>query len=196
MSESILCVPRNELPASWQEPSCAIAMKGDVLYSQVQPASVQWLPRDAVEADASLKQLIPYVLLVDAKEERVGCYRRAGSETRLHGLWSIGIGGHVKSDDARNRATLKETIESGLYRELREEVANFPEMSGLDFLGTINEEQTAVGTVHLGLVHKIDVFDPEALVPGQELFDFQWVARERLPVDHLELWSRLALELV
>ena len=61
-----------------------------------------WLPRSSAEMDPIYKQLIPYALLQTADGLHTGCYRRKGSEKRLHDFWSVGIGGHVNQNDRRN----------------------------------------------------------------------------------------------
>src|SRR5438477_12615443 len=55
--------------------------------------------RSEAEQDRRYKQLIPYVLLVC--QDRILRYRRGkgGQETRLHGLFSVGIGGHISDED-------------------------------------------------------------------------------------------------
>src|SRR6266542_1216650 len=54
-----------------------------------------YLNRSDAEHDKRYKQLIPYVLLIC--NDRILRYRRGrgGQETRLHGLYSVGVGGHI-----------------------------------------------------------------------------------------------------
>jgi predicted NUDIX family phosphoesterase len=54
--------------------------------------------RATCETDPTLQQVIPYIVLVDRKTNRVLTYRRGqgGGENRLHGLYSIGFGGHIE----------------------------------------------------------------------------------------------------
>ena len=58
-----------------------------------------YLNRSAAEQDKRYKQLIPYVLLIC--NGRILRYRRGrgGQETRLHGLFSVGVGGHISEED-------------------------------------------------------------------------------------------------
>src|SRR5258706_13976364 len=57
------------------------------------PSHLVYLNRSDAEHDRAYKQLIPYVLLIC--NDRLLRYRRGrgGEETRLHGLYSAGIGG-------------------------------------------------------------------------------------------------------
>ena len=58
-----------------------------------------YLNRTEAEQNKRYKQLIPYVLLIC--NDRILRYRRGkgGQETRLHGLYSVGIGGHISDTD-------------------------------------------------------------------------------------------------
>src|SRR5205814_9995626 len=57
------------------------------------PSNLEYLNRSAAEQDRRYKQLIPYVLVIC--NGKILRYRRGrgGQETRLHGLYSVGIGG-------------------------------------------------------------------------------------------------------
>lgn len=63
------------------------------------PARLVYLNRSEAEHDQRCKQLIPCVLLVC--NGNILRYRRGrgGQETRLHGLYSVGIGGHISDED-------------------------------------------------------------------------------------------------
>jgi predicted NUDIX family phosphoesterase len=60
----------------------------------------------------------------------------------------------------------------------------------------INEMVTDVGQVHLGAVFRIQTALPEDYVPGPELNRFQWMQTSGLASLNMELWSRLALDLL
>src|SRR5437660_12010341 len=78
--------------------------------------------RSEAELDKGYKQLIPYVLLLC--KDRILRYRRGkgGQETRLHGLFSVGIGGHISEED-HGLFSNDRGYQDGMRRELREEVA-------------------------------------------------------------------------
>ncbi len=110
-----------------------------------------FLERRAAEQDPSFKQIIPYCVI---STER-GCLRlqrlRAQGETRLHDLLSIGVGGHINPIDAANA---RDPLDAGAHRELEEEIA----VAGaceLELVGTINDDTTAVGAVHFGVVYRV-----------------------------------------
>src|SRR6266699_1925354 len=78
--------------------------------------------RSDAEHDQRYKQLIPYVLVI--RNDRILRYRRGrgGQETRLHGLYSVGIGGHI-SDEDHGLFSNDLGYRDGMRRELMEEVA-------------------------------------------------------------------------
>src|SRR6266478_5887353 len=83
-------------------------------------SQLAYLNRSEAEHDKRYKQLIPYVLvLCNGKILR---YRRGkgGQETRLHGLYSVGVGGHI-SDQDDGLFSKDIGYQEGMRRELMEE---------------------------------------------------------------------------
>ena len=73
------------------------------------PQHTSYRPRSEMEADPSFKQLIPYVIFCHrdaAGNLSVFRYTRGTGqgEQRLHSKHSVGIGGHISSDDAVKQA--------------------------------------------------------------------------------------------
>ena len=62
-------------------------------------SEILYVNRKEAEGDKRYKQLIPYVLVIC--DDKILRYRRGkgGQETRLHGLYSVGIGGHISEED-------------------------------------------------------------------------------------------------
>jgi predicted NUDIX family phosphoesterase len=150
-----------------------------------------YLPRDEAELDPNFKQLIPYVVL--RNEGRVFHYtRRGGGEKRLHARRSIGIGGHISSEDG---AVSPEVYRTGMMRELAEEVAlegDYREKC----IGLINDDRTPVGQVHLGIVHVFDLASPSVRSREDNLLagGFSTVQELRGQFDQFETWSQFLLE--
>src|ERR1700753_2808541 len=93
-------------------------------YLPVVPSSKHILYRNRSEAelDRRYKQLIPYVLIIC--NDRILRYRRGkgGGEKRLHGLYSVGVGGHISEKDNGLFSQAVGYTDS-MRRELMEEVA-------------------------------------------------------------------------
>ncbi|MCD7845623.1 MAG: NUDIX domain-containing protein [Oscillospiraceae bacterium] len=105
----------------------------------------EFLPRPAAEEDPSYKQIIPYVTIL--RGEQVFATRRLnkGGESRLHGLVSLGVGGHINQSDEKDGDWLMNC----LRREVEEEV-NMSHFGTLTLRGLINDNGNDVGSVHLG----------------------------------------------
>lgn len=81
-------------------------------------AKSSFVERWLAEKDNHILQLIPYVICV-AENGKVFSYRRkSGGETRLEGKRSIGIGGHVNSDDKAYVKPKNLTLDSRIEEEL------------------------------------------------------------------------------
>jgi len=165
----------------------------DELFS---PEHVSYRPRHDVEEDPSFKQLIPYCILRYAPDESVFQYTRGAGqgEGRLHAKRSIGIGGHISLSDAEADGDLH-PYEEGLRRELAEEViveTTFQQRC----VGLINDDETDVGRVHLGVVHLLDVHRPQVKPREADIVeaDFQPVRRLLQQLDQFETWSKICLE--
>src|ERR1700680_722067 len=115
-----------------------------------------YLNRSDAELDKRYKQLIPYVLLIC--NDKILRYRRGrgGQETRLHGLYSVGIGGHISEED-HGLFSKDRGYQEGMRRELMEEVAI--DAGSEPAVAAINDDSTEVGYVHFGVVHVVRVPD-------------------------------------
>ena len=156
-------------------------------------SNLLYLNRSAAEQDRRYKQLIPYVLILC--KGRILRYRRGkgGQETRLHGLYSVGIGGHISEED-HGLFTNDRGYQAGMRRELMEEVA-VNEVNDAA-VAVINDDSTEVGYVHFGVVHVMHVTD-DAIVGRRSGI----VSPEFIPIDEAvknasayESWSRFCLE--
>jgi predicted NUDIX family phosphoesterase len=161
------------------------------------PEHTSYRPRSEMETDPGFKQLIPYVILrhLDSSgRERVFAYTRGSGqgEGRLHAKRSIGIGGHISSDDAD--ACEINPYDEGMRRELEEEVIIETEYRDR-CVGLINDDQTPVGQVHLGVVHLFDVAEPRVRPREADLLEAGFYPVPALLDDLLrfETWSQICL---
>ncbi|MHB0958966.1 MAG: phosphoesterase [Pirellulaceae bacterium] len=168
---------------------------GGYLDRLLAPQHTSYRSRAAMEADPSFKQLIPYVIFCHtsaAGDIQVFRYTRGTGqgEQRLHRKQSVGIGGHISSDDAEGSQPYAE----GMRRELDEEV--FINTSYTDrCVGLINDDETEVGKVHLGVVHVFDVATPDVAPREKDIVDagFRPVSELLADLDGFESWSRICL---
>jgi len=195
--EQVLCIHRDRLPEPWVKPKSIVPLDLATFIETCTQSGFDFINRHKAEQDPSLKQLIPYIILQNQCSDQTAVYNRQGSETRLHDLWSLGIGGHINPIDQENqRASFKDILISGMERELDEELIKRPAWDPVKFVGIISEDITDVGRVHLGAVFQIIAKTPESYLPGPELSQFQWAKTCELSQLNMELWSELALELI
>lgn len=162
------------------------------------PEHTSYRPRSEMEEDPSYKQLIPYVIFQHVAADgalTVFQYTRGKGqgEKRLHAKRSVGIGGHISSIDEQSGSDLNPYRE-GMQRELTEEVAiNTPYRERL--VGLINDDQTEVGKVHLGVVHMFEVETPDVQPREKDIIEtgFQPVGELLQDLDGFESWSAICL---
>lgn len=153
-----------------------------------------YLNRTEAEHDKRYKQLIPYVLLIC--NGKILRYRRGkgGQETRLHGLFSVGVGGHISDEDHGLFSAGSAGYHEGMRRELMEEVA--VEEVNAAAVAVINDDSTEVGQVHFGVVHLMHV--PDESVAGRRSGivspEFIAISEAVKEAGAYESWSRFCLE--
>lgn len=143
--------------------------------------------RDRMERDPAFKQVIPYLVLRDGQHYFLMQRTDAGADARLHGRYSIGVGGHLNPGDGG--------LLGGLRREWQEElVADFvPEFH---LVALLNDDTTEVGEVHLGAIYLAEAASrPVAIRETDKLSGvFALPAEVEAVADGLESWSRLTFE--
>ena len=152
--------------------------------------------RPAAETDPSLKQIIPYVLLVH--EGRVLHYVRGkkAGEQRLVAKGSIGIGGHMNPhDEDFFRPLDRDAYDAAVQREVGEELKLGARYTN-HAVALLNDDSNEVGRVHLGVVHifhleTADVQKGEAMITELQFLDRAGLAARR---DALESWSQICCD--
>jgi predicted NUDIX family phosphoesterase len=165
------------------------------------PAHTSYRPRSAMEQDPTFKQLIPYVIFRfrdNAGQTFLFQYTRGKGqgESRLHAKRSIGVGGHISVDDAASSSSnAPSAYEEGMRRELEEEVVIDTAYRG-QMIGLINDDETEVGRVHLGVVHLLDVEQPAVQPRETEIIDAGFRPLDELLADinRFETWSQICLK--
>jgi predicted NUDIX family phosphoesterase len=155
--------------------------------------NLTYLNRSEAENDRHYKQLIPYVLVVC--DGRLLRYQRGkgGQETRLRGLWSVGIGGHISEEDY-GLFTKDFGYFEGMRREVKEEVA--VEEVSETAVAVINDDSTDVGQVHFGVVHVMQVANEGVAGRRSGIVspEFISIADAVKDASSYESWSRFCLE--
>ena len=204
----VLCVERRALPEHLQVTTTSLVplQLSDFTYEQT-----SFINREIVDAKRAEKptyfsigvmfpQLLPYVVVKSGNEVLI--YNRKGSEDRLHGMVSLGVGGHIDIEDATIGCDEEEiqmdvaaTIVGSCERELEEEagllLSQIPE---LYFNHALLSSDDEVGQVHIGLIAVIDV-PKEHVVPGKELRNARWVPISELHamIGECENWSQILI---
>jgi predicted NUDIX family phosphoesterase len=186
MSEEVMCIKRNSVPCTYIEKDTMTYLKSKNLC--LLEKEKYFIKRSICEYDKEYKQLIPYVLI--RLDNKFLTFKRNGTEQRLHGEYSIGIGGHVSKG---------ESFYNAIFREIKEELGTIPDILDMKFIGYINDEKNEVSSYHLGLVYLIDIdkwidsnFDIEEELGGK----IEFLSKEELDAKNIESWGRLSLNLV
>jgi predicted NUDIX family phosphoesterase len=199
MEEHVLTVPT----AVFRQLGCFQGFCPDIdRYRNVllAPENVQFRLRSEAEKDPNFKQLIPYMIFChtdSAQTVRIFQYVRGKGmgENRLHQKRSIGIGGHIAAEDQNQEGG--DVYREGMLRELREEVilqTQFTEQC----VGLINDDSTEVGRVHLGIVHRLDVAEPNVFSNEPDLIESGFVPLDELRTyrNQMESWSSIILDAI
>ncbi len=185
--EQVLVVPRDQIMGErgWR----GILGPGAGPYLEVIGAEARFEPRAVMEHDPRFKQVIPYLVLRDRGRFFLMRRTRAGADERLHDRFSIGVGGHLNPGD--------QDLAGGLAREWSEElVADFvPEFR---LLGLLNDDETDVGRVHLGVVYVAEAAGRPVAVRETDKLEGRFAAPAALLAvyDRMETWSQLVFDFV
>ncbi|MEM8944690.1 MAG: phosphoesterase [Planctomycetota bacterium] len=196
--ERVLVVPTSEFHALGHFQGFSTDVD-TYLSAILESENLSYRPRGEMEQDPSFKQLIPYVLFryVDsAGTARLFQYKRGGGqgEARLHAKRSVGIGGHISTLDAE-AGTANDVYRQGMQRELDEEVVIEAEFTD-QLVGLINDDETPVGQVHLGVVHLYQVNSLNVHPREADILDagFQPIDELLTELDQFESWSQIAVK--
>jgi predicted NUDIX family phosphoesterase len=185
MAEEVLGMRREDVPGGvdWR----GVVERPLTPYLDALRERGEFRSRAEAEQDPSWKQVIPYVVLRDGDAIFLMRRTRAGGDERLHDRYSIGIGGHVNPEDA--------DVAGGLRREWQEEIeADFTPQ--FEPIGLLNDDDNAVGAVHLGLVFAADANGRPVAIREHEKLEGRFASPVEVAAvaDKLETWSALLFE--
>jgi len=161
-----------------------------------------YIERSLAEQDPTYLQIIPYVVIHST--DKIFTYFRLnkGTESRLHGKMSIGIGGHVDRPEGMSMEYTQVVWDSA-YRELYEELNiqltnDFLEITNTGII--IHNPVDDVGKVHLGLLMKCNIQGREVGVAEEDKIQGKFYTHEEIremydsnPED-FETWTEIALK--
>lgn len=196
-SEKILCINRDSLFAN----GYFLGFSQYLAYSSREYNFVDRTPE--LEANPQIKQLIPYVAVLSENGNILDYIRgKAGCEGRLHNLYSIGFGGHVKdtdTDSARYDTNMAGTLVTrAAIRELKEELKLSIYQDQLNAFGFINDDANEVGAVHLGICYLVKLFDEDLTKIISNEPDIEGLCVTSIDdayqrIDQFETWSQYFL---
>jgi predicted NUDIX family phosphoesterase len=156
------------------------------------PRNYRFVPRHKAENDESMKQLIPYFLI--CHEDKIWCYVRGkkSGEERLVAKASMGIGGHINNEDLN---LFGDVYSTASIRELEEEV----KIEGAyrqKVVALLNDDETPVGRVHLGVIHVLRTESPNVVKREGVITEsgFRTLDELRGMRERMETWSRICLD--
>lgn len=155
------------------------------------PANHFFMDRAEAEEDPTHKQLIPYCIFRHG--DRVLHYTRgkSGGESRLHAKISVGVGGHVNPVDMGEGRTGAAAYHAAVTREIEEEL-ELPGSHEHRIVALLNDDSNAVGRVHLGIIHLVDLQSDAVTSREDALADLAFSPLTELRgelFDRLETWS-------
>jgi predicted NUDIX family phosphoesterase len=192
--ERVLVVPRS----LFDELGSFQGFSSDVdcyLPTFLDPSQNFFMARDNAEDDTTYKQIIPYAIF--HHEGQILHYVRGSKsgEQRLAAKGSIGIGGHINSEDAAQASVEQDTYMTGVEREVNEELAlggGFVQR----IVGLINDDSNEVGQVHLGVVHVFDLESADVKPNESPITELGFLSKDDLIArrDALETWSQICCD--
>ena len=161
------------------------------------PRHISYRARPEMERDPNFKQLIPYVLIRKGNTYLHYVRGKGSGEKRLVAKGSIGIGGHINHRDESLFQAGLDFYEEALQRELHEELR----MDGhfrTRIIALLNDDETPVGRVHLGVVHVCELTDENVSKGEACITDLRFLTLPELIArrDQMETWSQICLDFV
>ena len=187
--EEVLVLPREVAlgPVPWH--GIRLERVSEVLAAI--PRHGRFLPRAEVEGDDRWQQVIPH--LVVSCGQTVLAMRRLGrgSERRLRGQVTLGVGGHINAEDG----PLEGAFLRGCLREWAEEVVSPAPAKGR-LVGLIKDGAGEVGRVHLGVLVMVTAGAEGVTVREEEKLEGRLLAVSELEVLYLEMetWSQFVYD--
>ena len=195
--EEVLVTKRSIIDPIGQSATEILGLPDD--FSERIEGNLFFVPRNEAENDFTLKQIIPYAVIIGEKGIFVMKRTKKQTEKRLHDKLSVGVGGHINRSDIEEKAASsalngEKLIRHGMKRELDEEVGITGEYT-IELLGCINDNSTEVGQVHFGICYLVRLLGGDVFVRETEKMTGEWMslAEAEKKIPDLESWSAIAV---
>ncbi|MGH7643478.1 MAG: hypothetical protein ACRENX_10820 [Candidatus Dormibacteria bacterium] len=151
----------------------------------------EFRPRSEVEAQPAWQQVIPHLVVRDGPRILTMRRLRAGSEPRLRGQVTLGVGGHINAGDGDAESAWL----AGCRREWVEEVVCNRALTGRA-VGLLKDDAGAVGQVHLGVLILVDAAGAQVVVRERDKLEGRMAPVTELGVYYLEMetWSQFVYD--
>ncbi|MFZ0994837.1 MAG: hypothetical protein WAO09_02485 [Candidatus Dormiibacterota bacterium] len=151
----------------------------------------EFRPRSEVEHQPEWQQVIPHLVVREGSRILTMRRLRAGSERRLRGQVTLGIGGHINSSDGAPETAWV----TGCHREWREEVICDEELSGRA-VGLLKDDAGEVGRVHLGVLILVDAAAAVVEIRERDKLEGRMALADELAMYYLEMetWSQFVYD--
>lgn len=169
------------------------SLNRDALLSECRP-----MRRRAAEEDAAVVQLVS--VFVVRFDSRILTYKRTKRlpESRLHGYYSLGFGGHLNPEDLKPLLNIfdPEVAAPLLLRELGEELRIDGQAPKLRYRGLLYDDSRPVSKQHLGITYDV-YLGSERFEIGERGFlmdaKFETVGQINARISDFENWSSLLI---
>lgn len=190
MEENVLVIEKDRIGAIYGASAQHVIEAEEEALLAFVDAHGQFMPRNRAETDFDKKQIISYCMIVCENHIFVTHRSKKQTEQRLHNMYSVGVGGHICTDDLGGAGIM----EQGMLRELHEEV-HISEHAPRRFYGLINDDSTEVGRVHAGVCYVIEAEDFACSVKETDKMTGEWVAVSNMReyYEQMEGWSQIFL---
>ena len=188
-AEQVLCVKREDIfpDGAWH----GFVTEGLENHQKVIRERHVFMPRAAVEEDASYQQVIPYIVFRHADRYFLTHRLRASAERRLRKQYSLGLGGHINPGDLKGG----DPIHDGLRREWQEEVI-YDGRFEARLLGLLNDDTSPVSKVHLGVVFLVEGDKPAISIRETTKLAGELLTLNEMRIYYLgmESWSQIVYD--
>ena len=202
MGKEALVVPRKILFKGGEFQGFLGLEKGD--FVSIVMGNYSYCERgEELEHDEELKQIIPYIWIVNLETRRVFLYKRGFNANKQDGefreerymhKYSGGVGGHIDRDTEEGA---DDPVIQAMLRELREEV-DMVNYLVPKIVGYINDDSDDIGKVHFGVVSiaettgSVKARDEEGLSFG-DFYSVEGVEKIfNSPENEVENWTRIS----